>query len=401
MNNSKCFETRLIGRDTSVTNTIDEGSGPLSDLKVLELGHVVAAPYASLMLSDLGAEVVKIEHPEHGDHMRVAGDTAKAIFASLNRDKLSVGLDLKSDDDKSVFLDLVKEVDVVVENFGPDAMAGLELGYDRLRAENESLIYVSIKGFDSGGPYADRSATDPIVQAMSGLMSVTGNEDTPPARAGTSVIDISSAQNAVVAILVALQRRRETGTGEEITIPLFRSGVALMCYWLAYHQQFGKNPQRMGASHSLYAPYDVYPTADDEYVFIAAASDNHWQTLSEELDLDLPYETRTERLEHRDEIDEAIAAISETYSRADLVQRLLAAGVPASPVNEVSDLIDDPHLAAVHALTSIDTPEADDVAVPWTIPWRPAPAESDDPPELSSDTDRVLGRLGIDPKTDP
>lgn len=376
-------------------SSTDEGAGPLSGLNVLELGHVVAAPYATLMLSDLGAEVVKVEHPEHGDHMRVAGDTARSIFASLNRDKLSVGLDLKSDDDRSALLHLVAEADVVVENFGPEAMAGLDLGYERLRAENEALIYVSIKGFDRGGPYADRSATDPIVQAMSGLMSVTGNENTPPARAGTSVIDICSAQNAVVAILVALQRRRETGVGEEITIPLFRSGVALMSYWLAYHQQFGKNPRRMGASHSLYAPYDVYPTADDEYVFIAAASDNHWETLSDELDLDLPYETRTERLEHRDEIDEAIAAVSETHSRAALVDRLLAAGVPASPVNEVSDLVDDPHLAAVNALTSIDTPEADDVAVPWTIPWRQAPAESADPPELSGDTERVLDRLDI------
>lgn len=378
-----------------------EGAGPLSDLKVLELGHVVAAPYATLMLSDLGAEVVKVEHPGHGDHMRVAGDTARAIFASLNRDKLSVGLDLKSDEDRSSFLDLVAEADVVVENFGPEAMAGLDLGYDRLRDENDSLIYVSIKGFDQGGPYDDRSATDPIVQAMSGLMSVTGNEDTPPARAGTSVIDITSAQNAVVATLLALQRRRETGTGEEITIPLFRSGVALMGYWLAYHQQFGKNPRRMGASHSLYAPYDVYPTADDEYVFIAAASDKHWKTLSDELDLNLPYETRKKRLEHRDEIDDAIVAVSVNHSRAELVDRLLAAGVPASPVNEISDLVEDPHLTAVNALTSIDTPEADDVAVPWTIPWRQAPAESDDPPELSSDTDRVLGRHGVDPKTDP
>jgi formyl-CoA transferase len=372
-----------------VSNT-SEGAGPLSDLKVLELGHIVAAPYATLMLSDLGAEVVKVEHPEHGDHMRVAGDTARAIFAALNRDKLSVALDLKAEADRSAFLDLVEDADVIVENYGPKAMKGLDLGYDRLRAVNEALIYVSIKGFEQDGPYAGRSATDPIVQAMSGLMSVTGNDDTPPARAGTSVIDITSAQNAVVAILIALQRRRETGPGEKITIPLFRSGVALMGYWLVYHQQFGKNPRRMGAAHSLYAPYDVYPTADDEYVFIAAASDKHWNTLCDELGLSLAYETRTERLANRDEIDDAIAAVTVNQSRAELVDRLLAAGVPASPVNEVSDLVDDHHLAAVNALTSIDTPEADDVSVPWTIPWRRAPAESEDPPELGADGGHVV-----------
>lgn len=378
-----------------MSDTVPEDA-PLSGLRVLELGHVVAAPYATLMLSDLGAEVIKVEHPEHGDHMRVAGDTARSIFASLNRNKLSVGLDLKSTDDRNAFLELVGDVDVVVENYGPETMERLDLGDDRLQAENESLIYVSIKGFERGGPYADRSATDPIVQAMSGLMSVTGNENTPPARAGTSVIDISSAQNAVIAILLALQRRRETGTGKSVTVPLFRSGVALMSYWLAYYQQFGENPRRMGASHSLYAPYDVYPTADDEYVFIAAASNKHWTTLTDELDLSLPYKTRSDRLAHRDEIDHAIASVTVDHTRADLVDRLLAAGVPAAPVNEVSDLVDDPHLDAVHALTSIDTAEADDVAVPWSIPWQQAPSESEDPPDLDADTERVFTRLGID-----
>ena len=179
-----CSATRSTGRGFSVSES-GSGDAPLSGLRVLELGHVVAAPYATLMLSDLGAEVVKVEHPEHGDHMRVAGDTARAIFASLNRDKLSVGLDLKSSEDRHAFLELVEDVDVIVENFGPKTLDNLDLGYERLRAENESLIYVSIKGFEGGGAYADRSATDPIVQAMSGLMSVTGNENTPPARAGT------------------------------------------------------------------------------------------------------------------------------------------------------------------------------------------------------------------------
>lgn len=370
---------------------------PLSDLRVLELGHVVAAPYATLMLSDLGAEVVKVENPDHGDHMRVAGDTARAIFASLNRDKLSVGLNLKSPEDRSAFLDLVRKADVVVENFGPATMENLDLSYERLRAENNSLIYVSIKGFEQGGSYADRSATDPIVQAMSGLMSVTGNENTPPARAGTSVIDISSAQNAVIATLLALQRRQKTGEGEKITIPLLRTGVALMSYWLAYNQQFDANPQRMGASHSLYAPYDVYPTEDDEYIFIGAASDRHWETLKEELDLSLSYETRAERLEHRDDIDEAIASVTINFTRKELVSQLLAADVPTAPVNDVSDLVDDPHLEAVGALTSIDTPEADNVAVPWTIPWQQAPPESQNPPELNADIQHVFDGFGIHP----
>lgn len=374
-----------------------DSEAPLAGLRVLELGHVVAAPYATLMLSDLGADVVKVEHPEQGDHMRVAGETARAIFTSLNRDKQSVCLDLKAAADRRSFRRLVQKTDVIVENFGPGTMENLSLGYEALcQEENEALVYVHLKGFDPSGPYADRSATDPIIQAMSGLMSVTGTEETPPARAGTSIIDISSAQNAVLATLLALRRRRESGTGEQLTVPLFRTGVALMGYWLAYRQQSGENPRRMGASHTLYAPYDVYPTADDEYVFLGAASDAHWASCKEELGLSLSFESRAERLANRETIDEAIAAVTETRTRTDLVDGLLAAGVPAAPVNEVSDLEEDPHLAAVGALTSIDTPEADDVAVPWTIPWRRAPAESDDPPELDEHTDSVLAALEID-----
>jgi itaconate CoA-transferase len=161
---------------------MSEFTTPLDGLSVIELGHVVAAPYATLMLADLGADVVKVEHPGHGDHMRVAGDTGRAIFAAMNRNKLSVALDLRDADDYESLLGLVSEADVVVENFAPGAMASLGLDYETLRQENPGLIYVSIKGYDAAGPYAERPATDPIVQAMSGLMSVTGHADRPPPR---------------------------------------------------------------------------------------------------------------------------------------------------------------------------------------------------------------------------
>jgi crotonobetainyl-CoA:carnitine CoA-transferase CaiB-like acyl-CoA transferase len=373
-----------------------EKAEPLSNLKVLELGHVVAAPYASLMLADLGAEVVKIEHPEHGDHMRVAGDTARSIFASMNRDKSSVALDLTTDADKEALLRLVEKSDVLIENYSPGSLEKLDLGYDQLQNHNEALIYISIKGFSKEGPYAGRAATDPIVQAMSGLMSVTGHSDRPPSRAGTSAIDVSTAQNAVVATLIALQRRREAGTGEEITIPMFRTGVAMMSYWLAYRQQYQRNPQRLGASHSLYAPYDVYPTADEGHVFIGAASDRHWEAIKAELELSFDYPTREQRLENRATIDEAITNKTVKKPRAELVDRLLAAGIPAAPVNEVDDLIHDPHLEAVGALTHIDTEEANDVAVPGTIPWLQAPSDSTDPPDLGGDTQALLSDLDGD-----
>lgn len=367
-----------------------DGGGPLSDLKVLEVGHVVAGPYATLMLSDLGAEVVKVERPDRGDHMRVAGETGRAIFTMMNRDKQSVALDLTSDGDREAFLDLVSESDAVVENIAPGAMDRLDLGYQRLRERNKSLIYVSIKGYAPEGPYAERAATDPILQAMSGLMAATGYPETPPARAGTSVVDIATAQNAVLATLVALRRRRQTGVGEYLNVPLFRTGVALMGYWLAYRQQFGESPKRMGASHSLYAPYDVFPTAGGDHVFIAVVTDVHWQSLQDELGLSLPYPTLPERLENRAAIRNEITTITTEYSRSELVDRLLRAGVPAAPVNDVSDLLADPHLEAVDAFTRVSTREADEVVVPWTIPWQQAPETSTNPPGLDQDRDEVL-----------
>lgn len=366
---------------------------PLDGIRVLELGHVVAAPYASLMLSDLGADVVKVEHPDHGDQMRVAGDTAQSIFDALNRDKQSVALDLKDAVDREAFLDLVGETDLVIENFSPGVLERLNLNYDRLSGVNEELILVSIKGFGDDGPYADRVATDPIVQAMSGLMSVTGHRDRPPARAGTSVIDFAAAQNAVVATMIALWNREESDRGEHLTIPLFRTGVSLMSYWLVYQQQYQENPQRNGASHSLYAPYDVFPTADDEYIFIGATSDRHWDAIRKELGLNLDYDSRGERLANRSEISEAVKSVTAELPRSELVDRFLSASVPIAPVNELSDLVNDPHLIETRALTTINTTTADKVVVPTTIPWLQATASANDPPALGADTEAVLRNL--------
>jgi itaconate CoA-transferase len=372
---------------------MSEFTTPLDGLSVIELGHVVAAPYATLMLADLGADVVKVEHPGHGDHMRVAGDTGRAIFAAMNRNKLSVALDLRDADDYESLLGLVSEADVVVENFAPGAMASLGLDYETLRQENPGLIYVSIKGYDAAGPYAERPATDPIVQAMSGLMSVTGHADRPPARAGTSIVDIATAQNAVIAVLLALQSRLVTGEGRYVSVPLFRTSVSLMAYWLAYVQMFDRLPQRMGASHSLYAPYNVYPTADGS-VFIGATSDAHWRALKGVVGLSMGYDDREERLQHRDEIDDALVAALTDRRCTELVDALLSVDVPAAPVNDLGDVVSDPHLAATDALTEIDTDDATGVRVPWTIPWTRPTAHARDPPELGADTAVVLGSRG-------
>jgi formyl-CoA transferase len=266
-----------------------------------------------------------------------AGAAGQAIFASLNRDKQSVGLDLGDEPDRESLLKLVERADVVVENFSHGAMERHNLGYERLAEVNDDLIYVRITGFDEAGPYGDRGATDPMVQAMSGLMSVTGHADGSPVRAGTSVVDITTAQNAVVAVLLALQERRESGEGTAVTVPLFRTGVALMSYWLSYYQQFGENPEWMGAAHALFVPYNVYPTADGN-LFVGATSERHWRAIKDELGLDVDYDDGDSRLANRGTIDRLVADATADRKRAEVAEALLAKGVPVGPINELEKL---------------------------------------------------------------
>lgn len=334
---------------------------------MLELSHVVAGPYAGQLLADLGADIVKVEHPEHGDYMRSSGDAGRAIFIALNRGKRSVGLDLKTDADREAFRSLVEKADVVVENYGPGVMESLDLAPADLRDANPELVYLSIKGFDVDGPYSDQVATDPIFQAMSGLMSITGHADSPPARAGASVVDVTTALNGVIATMLALWRRSETGEGDHVTVPMFRSSVSLMGYWLVYAQLYDRNPQRRGASNPLYAPYDVYPTADG-YAFVGAASDGHWESIRDVLDVELEYDGIEDRLENRNAIDDAIVAATESRMTDRVLTELLEAGVPAAPVNEIDDVVTDEHLKAVDAFATIDAAEKTNVRVPATVP---------------------------------
>lgn len=375
------------------------GTGPLSDITVLDVGHVVAGPYAALILADLGAEVWKIERPGVGDHMRIAGETGEAIFTALNRDKRSVTLDLTREEGKLAFAELAAQADVVIENFGPGAMEKLDLGYEDLRVDNPNLVYVSLKGY-ANGPYADRPATDPIAEAMSGLMNVTGHEDAGPARAGTSVADIAAASNAVIATLVALMERESHG-GQHVTVPIFESSVSLMGYWLAYRQLFDQEPTRHGASHPLYAPYNAYPTVDDRYVFIGATNDEHWEKLKGLLEIDLGFESRQEREERRDVVDEAVASRTVEWTQANLVGALLAEGIPAAPVNETKAVLEDQHLQQVGAFTEIERETDSASESPLKLPLLPIWSNAYEvtggkaPPSLGADTNSVLDSLGL------
>ncbi|WP_101296687.1 CaiB/BaiF CoA transferase family protein [Halegenticoccus soli] len=374
---------------------------PLSGLTVLELGHIVAGPFCALLLADLGADVIKVEHPDGGDAIRDSSPLGNSSFNYVNRDKRSVTVDLKSAEGRAVFADLAAEADVLVENFAPGTAERLGIGYEDLREDHPELVYCSIKGFNPG-PYERYPALDPVAEALSGVMSVTGHPGQPPVRCGTSVADMTASFYGAIAVLGALRRRDATGEGGKVTAPLFESTVALMGYWLSFAQAYDEVPGPLGASHPNWAPYDVFRAGDGEWVFVGPSSQRQWVAMCEALDLDLHRDERFATLEDRREHVEALTdLLDDAFGESDaetLVARLRDAGVPVAPVNDAADVAADPHLAETDALAEVTTAEGRRRTV--RVPRFPVRAsgfervDSDDPPRLGEHTDEVLSSLG-------
>lgn len=377
------------------------GDRPLSDTTVLELGHIIAGPFCGLLLADLGATVIKIEHPDGGDVIRDSSPLGNSSFNYVNRNKESVTLDLKSEAGRAIFDDLLDEADVLIENFASGTAERLGIGYDDLHAEHPALVYCSIKGFNSG-PYEDFPALDPIAEALSGLMSVTGHPDQPPVRSGTSFADMTASLYGALAIMGALRQRERTGQGGKVTAPLFESTVALMGYWLSFTEAYDEVPAPLGASHPNWAPYDVFQTEDEEWVFVGPSSERQWQAMCEALDLDLhqkdQFATVEKRRQHRERLTEILTAELRTVNSETLVVRLREAGVPVAPINDTRDVLSDPHLAATDALAEITAVEGNERSV--HVPRSPIRASEFDsvdpakPPKLGEDTETVLEALG-------
>ncbi|MFC7203349.1 CaiB/BaiF CoA transferase family protein [Haloferax namakaokahaiae] len=395
-----------VGDDDAHTTTnalTDSNALPLDGVLVLELGHIIAGPFCSMLLADLGADVIKVEHPNGGDLIRGSSPVGNSSFNYVNRDKRSLTLNLKSDAALEVFFDLLGEADVLVENYAPGTAERLGIGYDDLKQTYPGLIYCSIKGFNPG-PYESYPALDPIAEALSGMMSVTGHEDMPPVRSGTSIADMAASFYGAIAVLGALFRRVHTGTGTKVTAPLFESTVSMMGYWLAYTEAYDDVPGPMGASHPNWAPYDVFETDDDEWVFIGPSGEHQWQALCSALDLNLHTDSRFETLtDRRENLDELMAILREacrSYASETLVARLREAGVPVAKVNSVDEVVDDPHLRATDFFTEVSTAEGTDQ--PVNVPRFPVVAsefgrvESENPPKLGEHTESILSSFGYD-----
>ncbi|MHB1318395.1 MAG: CaiB/BaiF CoA transferase family protein [Anaerolineae bacterium] len=337
----------------------------LEGLRILDLTRVLAGPYAGMVLADLGADVAKIEVPVKGDDARaypphVHGESA--YFMSLNRNKRSVTLDLKNPWGREVFIDLARCADVVLENYRPGAMARLGLGYETLKAVNPRLIYAAASGFGQTGPYSQRAAYDAVIQAMGGLMSITGPEGGPPTRVGTSIADITAGLFTTIGILAALNSRSQSGQGQMVDVAMLDSVVAILENAIARYVTTGEIPGPLGNRHPAIYPFEPFETADGQ-IMVAAGNDELWARLCQtigisELAADPRFCTNPQRHENYTEMRAAVAEAMRRQTTARWQEALDAAGVPNGPINRIDDVIHDPQVQARGMMQAIEHPVA-------------------------------------------
>lgn len=379
-------------------------SGLLAGVRVLEFGQIAAGPFAGSLLADLGADVVKVENPSGGDGMRswppiatnADGDTFSENFASINRNKRSIALDLKSDADVDKVRRLSRSADVLLENFRPGVLDRLGLGYDALSAGNPGLIYCSISGYGQNGPYSRRGAFDVTVQAMSGLMSVTGEESGGPVKCGVPVGDFCAGLYAAYTIAAALANRNETGKGTRIDCSMLGSLLGISALQTSEYFGTGKPAGRIGSSHPRNAPYQAFRAADDYFV-IAAGNDKLWRQVCEAVGkpelVDEPrYATQLLRAENQTELATTLESVFCTRTAKEWLDEMERRGVPASPINNFADVMDNPqveHLGLVQELTLPNGVRTRTTGFPVAIRGFD-PAIRHAPPRLGEHTQDVL-----------
>jgi len=331
--------------------------GALAGLRVVDMTRVLAGPYCTMLLADMGAEVIKVEEPGKGDDSRGYPPFLRGIsayFSNLNRNKKSIVLDLKKKDAKDIFIALLKKSDVLLENFRPGTMDRLGLGYDFVKEVNPRLIYASISGFGQYGPYKDRPGYDIIGQAMGGLMSVSGWPDSPPTRTGTAMSDIVAGLNACTGILAALRGRELTGMGDRIDVALVDSMVSAMETIIQIYLAEGRVPQRIGNRYEFLAPYNTF-AAEDGWVVIGVGSEAIWKrfckVIGQESLKEVPeFLTNKDRVEHVERLEGIVTEWTSKRKVADIVSLLMPANVPCSPIYNVDQICTDPHIAGAREM---------------------------------------------------
>ena len=327
---------------------------PLTGLTILDLSRVLSGPYCTMLAADMGARVIKIEHPDGGDDTRAWGPPflagESAYYLSINRNKESVALDFKSEGGRRVLDALIAKADILVENFRPGTLERLGLGYDALRAKHPALVYVSISGFGHTGPRREEAGYDAIAQAEGGLMSITGIPEGPPVRLGVAVADIVSGMFAFQGLLLAIISRQHTGRGQHVDISLLDSVAALLSYQASRYFATGEVPERTGNRHMTIAPYDTFETRDGVLV-LAVGNDIQWQRLCRVIDAaplaaDPRFATNADRVTNYDALSPMLIETFRTRALEPLVKQLRDAGVPCGGVRSVAEALSDPQILA-------------------------------------------------------
>ena len=386
---------------------MENGKGLLDGVVVLDLGRVLACPYAAVLMADLGATVIKIENPKGGDDTRKMGpfiNGNSVYYTNFNRSKVGITLNLKEPEGKEIFKELVKKADVVLENYRPGTMEKLGLGYDVLKEINPGIVYGSVSGFGHPGPLSKRAGYDIVGQAMGGLMSTSGWPGGPATRSGTPLGDVLGALNMTVGVLAALVNKQKTGLGEKVDVALVDSVAAAMENITMIYQSTGRIPQRIGNRYESTYPYDTFPTKDGDVV-IAAGNNKLYCLLSDvmgrpELKTDPRFLEVKDRVANHAALREEISPWTQQHTIDEVDKLLNDAGCPACPVNTLDRLVVDPQIAGDRKMFPvIDQPGIGELAI-TAIPQHLTRTSSQPrkaAPLLGEDNEAIYGKmLGLD-----
>jgi formyl-CoA transferase len=397
----------MVARSAAGTDGVREKrpGRPLDGVRVVDLTRVMVGPYCTMMLGDLGADVVKIEIPGRGDDTRHWGppfvDTESVYYLSVNRNKRSIALDLKQDAAKEALWRLIDGADVLVENFSPGTLDRLGFGYEVVKARNPAIVYAAISGFGQSGPDSQRTAYDLIVQGTSGMMSITGHPGGPPTRLGVPIADIGGGMFAANAIVAALFDRERTGEGSYVDISMLGGQVAMLTYQAGLYLSTGAVPAQLGNAHPMIAPYDTFRTADG-YVNIAVGNNALWERFCTALDLtslleDDRFATNAGRSTNRTDLYPVLERRLAELTTDEIVRRLDAASVPCGPIRNVAEAMDDGQTRAQDLIMAVEHPRLGPVQLagaPYHFDGEAVRARIA-PPLLGQHTREILREAGL------
>lgn len=366
---------------------------PLRSIRVLEVSHAIAGPTAGQVLADYGAEVIKIERPGLGDIFRDVPGMGQSMFLAINRGKKSLALDLKKIEGLSIFYHLVKKSDVVIENLGPGVAEAIGISYSRVKKANNEAIYCKIESFGRG-PYEITPAYDPVLQAAVGIMSTTGFPPDRYARAGVSIVDMSTGLQASSGILALLLSRQKTGRGGELRVSLYDSASYFMSYWIARYDISGQDTSPLGSGHIFGSPYNLFRTSDG-HVYLAIASDSHWRSFCGKMGFgDLlvdSYEKAKDRVRLKETLEAKVSTLFADFSTKEVERRLRGAGIPFGVFNTVKSLLEDPHFLGREILKDYTYKGSGyRTTVNPVLISGERPFAAENPPQVGQDSEKIL-----------